>query len=210
MLARESIAVEVLASSCVAEVDFATCEQPDELIQLAWNAGLDKKSVIREGTDAARLLLAGERNHLATLFWPVPHPLEAVGRWSENPSQAGGASEGIRPHASAVVPGCILGALVGHFLVMPRVPEHGVVITLTLVIVATTAVLGVVLKLLIDASQKRRVARLDDDAALAIVLDALRAGMKRNAARIPRACEWIREGLARSAGTQAQSPSNQR
>ena len=185
----------------MANADFATCEQPDELIQLAWNAGVDRKAVIREGTDAARLLLAGQRNELVTLFWPVPRPLEAVGRWSENPRPVGGVAEGVRPYASAVVPGCIVGALVGHFLVMPRVSADSVVITLTLAIVATTAVLGVVLKPLIAAIQKRRVARLDDDAALAIVLDALRAGMKRNAARIPRACEWIREGLARSAGT---------
>ena len=203
MLAHVGSGVEVVRSSRVANVDFAACEQPDELIQLAWNAGLDKKTVLREGTDAARLLLAGQRNELVTLFWPVPRPLEAVGRWSENPRPVAGVSEAVRPYASAVVPGCVLGALVGHFLVMPHVPANSVVITLTLVIVATTAVLGLVLKLLIGASQKRRVARLDDDAALAIVLDALRAGMKRNAARVPRACEWIREGLARSARTTA-------
>jgi len=203
MLAHVSGSVEVVRSSGVADVDFTKVEQPDELIRLAWNTGLDRKAVLREGTDAAGLLLAGERDHFTTLFWPVPRPLEAVGRWSGSPRPVAGLAEGLRPYASAVVPGCVLGALVGHFLVMPRVSADSVAITLTLVIAATTAVLGIVLKLLIGAIQNRRIARLDDEAALAIVLDALRAGMKRNAARIPRACEWIREGLARSAGTKA-------
>jgi hypothetical protein len=188
MLAHVSTAVEVLRSSRVANVDFATCEQPDELIQLAWNAGVDKKTVIREGADAARLLLAGERNELVTLFWPVPRRLEAVSWWSEAPRPVAGIPAGLRPFASAVVPGCIVGALVATLMGSGKTAMVGV-------IVATIVVIGVVLKVLIDASLKRQAARLDDEAALAIVLDALRTGMRRNAALIPRACVWIRRGL---------------
>jgi hypothetical protein len=169
-------------------VDLASCEQPDELVRLAWSSGSDRRSVIREGTAAARLLLAGQRDELATLFWPVPRRLEAVRRWSGDPRV--GVAEGLRPQASAVVPGCIGGALVAYALdARPW--------AIVALIVATTALLGVVLKLLIAASLRRQVARLDEAAALAIVLDALRAGMRRNPARIPRACAWIREGLAR-------------
>jgi hypothetical protein len=91
-------------------------------------------------------------------------------------------------HASAVVPGCIVGALLATVLDSGRLAMVGV-------IVATIAVIGVVLKVLIGASLKRQVARLDEEAALAIVLDALRTGMRRNAALIPRACVWIRRGL---------------
>lgn len=189
MLAHVCVTVEVLRSSGVADVDFTKVEQPDELIQLAWNAGLDRKAVIREGTDAARLLLAGERNELVTLFLPVPRPLEAVALWSGNRRPVAGVPEELRPFASAVVPACIGGALLAHFLAIRGTVQ------MVGMIAATFLLLGVMLKVLIGASRKRQVARLDDDAAFAIVLDALRDGMKRNAARIPRACEWIRQGL---------------
>lgn len=179
-------------------MDLATCEQPDELIQLAWNAGFDRKLVLREGTDAARYLLAGERDELSTLFWPVPRRLEAVSLWSGNSRPAAGVPEELRPFASAVVPACIAGGLLAHFVVLPRAPALGATTTITGVIVATFALLGAVQKVLIRASLRRQVARLDEDSALSIVLDALRRGMRRNAARIPRACVWIREGLARS------------
>jgi hypothetical protein len=169
----------------VAGTDLTTCEQPDELIQLAWNAGLDKKAVIREGSDAARLLLAGERNELVTLFWPVPRPLEAVDRWSEN--RRSGISEEMRPFASAVVPGCLLGSLVARLF--------GGLAGLVLLIVAANIVLGLLFKVLIAAALRRRVARLDDETALAIVLGQLRRGMKANAARVPRAVTWIRRVL---------------
>ena len=180
----------------MADVDFAASEQPDELIQLAWNAGLDKKVVIREGTDAAVLLLAGERNELATLFWPVPRPLEAVNRWSENSRPVTGTSEALRPFASAVVPGCVLGAVV------TKVSGSGLD-ALVWIIVASIVVLGLVLKVLIDAAVRRQAARLDDEAALAIVLDELRIGAIRNAALVPRACVWIRRGLARITGAKS-------
>jgi hypothetical protein len=175
----------------VADVDFATCEQPDELIQLAWNAGLDRMLVIREGTDAAGLLLASEREKLVALFWPVPRRLEAVRRWSENPSRQEDINAGLRPWASAVVPGCIGGALVANAL-------DGGEMVIVGMIVAMNVVLGVVFKVMIGTIQRWRVARLDEDAALAIVLDALRAGMTRTPPRIPRACEWIRDGFARA------------
>ena len=160
-------------------MDFATCEQPDELIRLAWDAGVDRKAVIREGTDAARYLLAGERDELSTLFWPVPRRLEAVSRWSGNSRPIAGAPEESRPFASAVVPACIAGGLLAHFVVLPRAPALGVTMTTVGVIVATFAALGFVQKVLIGASLKRQVARLDEDRALAIVLDALRRGMRR-------------------------------
>lgn len=170
-------------------MDSGKVDQPDELIQLAWSTGLDKKTVIREGTDAARLLLAGERNELVTLFWPVPRRLEAVSVWSGNRRPIAGITEGMRPFASAVVPACVAGGLIAHFASMSGT------IAIVGMIAAIFIALGLVLKVLIGATIKRRVAKLDDDAALAIVLDALRAGMKRTPARIPRACEWLREGL---------------
>ncbi len=196
MLAHVPIDVEVVTSSGVADVDFASCEQPDQLIQLAWNAGLDKKLVIREGTDAAMLLLAGERNELATLFWPVPRPLEAVARWSENPRPVAATSEKLRPFASAVVPGCLLGYLATRFLVAPRMSEDSGLTALVLIIVASIVALGVMLQLLIGAALRRRIARLDDESALTIVLEQLRVGMTANAALVPRAVTWIRRGLA--------------
>ena len=180
-------------------MDLATSERPDELILRGWSAGLDRKAVLREGTDAARYLLAGERDELSRLFWPVPRRLEAVSLWTENWHPVTGVPEELRPFASAVVPACIAGALLAHYVVLPRAPALGETMTITGVIVATYALLGAVQKVLIRASLRRQVARLDEDTALGIVLDALRRGMRRTAARIPRACERIREGLARCA-----------
>jgi hypothetical protein len=119
----------------LADVDFAKCDQPDELIELAWNAGLDKKAIIREGSDAARLLLAGERNEIVTLFWPVPRPLEAVDRWSENTYSQ--VSEGLRPFASAVVPGCALGYFITSFFFAPRMSEGSGLTAMVWIIVAS-------------------------------------------------------------------------
>ena len=181
-------------------MDFAKCEQPDELIQLAWNAGLDRKALIREGIDAAGLLLAGERNELVTLFWPVPRPLEAVDRWSENPRPVTGIPETIRPFASAVVPGCVLGVLLTRLFAAPRMSEDSGLTALVWIIVASIVALGVVFKVLIELTLRRRVARLDDESALNIVLDQLRLGMVVNPALVPRAVTWIRREVAALTG----------
>lgn len=195
MLAHVPRRVEVLTSSEVPDADLTKTEQPDELIQLAWNAGLDKKTVIREGTDAAMLLLAGERNDLATLFWPVPRPLEAVARWSENPRPVAGTLEKLRPWASAVIPGCVIGYLVTRLFIAPRMSEGGGLTALVWTIAASFVAVGVVLQVWLAAALRRQAARLDDEAALAIVLEQLRLGMTVNAALVPRAVTWIRRGL---------------
>lgn len=184
----------------MADVDFAKCEQPDELIQLAWNAGLDRKALVREGSDAARLLLAGERNEVVTLFWPVPRPLEAVDRWSENPRTATGTSETLRPFASAVVPGCVLGSLVTHFFVAASMSEDSGLTAQVWIIVASIAVLGVMFKVLVGVALRRRVARLDEESALNIVLDQLRRGMSVSPALVPRAVTWIHRALVALTG----------
>ena len=178
------------------DVDLTKSERPDELIQLAWNAGVDRKTVISEGTDAAMLLLAGERNQIATLFWPVPRPLEAVARWSENPRPIAGISENLRPFASAVVPGCVVGYLLARVVFASRISEGSSLLALVGIIVASIAVIGFVLQMLIGASLRRQVARLDEESALAIVLEQLRLGMTVNAALVPRAVVWIRRALA--------------
>lgn len=180
----------------MADVDFTKVEQPDELIQLAWHAGFDRKAVIREGSDAAHLLFVNVESDLRTLFWPVPRRLEAVDRWSENARPVTGVSESLRPFASAVIPGCVLGSLITWFLVAPRVSEDHALTAMTWIIVASTAVLGIVLKVWIGATLRRQAARLDEEAALKIVLDELRAGMIACPEVVPRAVTRIRRGLA--------------
>ena len=100
--------------------------------------------------------------------------------------------------ASAVVLVCVGGALIAHAL-------GGGSTMIIAVIAALQVVNGVGVKLMLGAIQRWRVARLDEDAALVVVLDTLRAGMKRTPLRIPRACEWIREGFAR-ASARAEAP----
>lgn len=190
----------MLTSARVTDPDLTNVEQPDELIQRAWNAGFDREAVIREGVNAAGLLLDSERNELITLFWPTPRPLEAVDLWSENPYPAPATTETLRPFASAVVPGCVVGSLLTHFFVAPRMPEANGLTALVCIIVASFAVIGVLFKVLIAATLRRQVARLDEETALRIVLEQLRLGMTVNTALVPRACVWIRRGLARLAG----------
>lgn len=184
------------------DVDFTKCDQPDELLQLAWNAGLDKKALIREGVDAAGLLLAGERNELVTLFWPVPRPLEAVDRWSENPGPSTGIPETLRPFASAVVPGCVLGFVITRLFTTFGSWQDSSLSALVWIIVASIVVLGLVFKVLIAATLRRRVARLDEERALEIVLEQLRLGMIKNPALAPRALTWIRREVVALASAQ--------
>lgn len=178
----------------MADLDFANIKQPDELIQRAWNAGLDRKLVIREGSDAARLLLAGERNEIVTLFWPVPRALEAVDRWSGNPHSA--ISESLRPFASAVVPGCVVGGFVSHFFVAPRLSEDEGLSALIWIIIASVVGLGIVFKVLIGMTLRQRASKLDDDTAFGIVLERLRRGMVVSPAVVPIATKFLRRGLS--------------
>lgn len=169
------------------------CERPDLLIQLAWEAGLDKQAVIREGSDAASLLLAGERTELLTLFWPVPRPLEAVDRWSENSGAR--TTESLRPFASAVVPGTVLGSLATHVWIAPWLSESGGLVALVVSIGASIAIVGVLFEVLIEHGLRRQVARLDEQSALALVLEQLRAGMAANPAMVPRALTRTRKEI---------------
>ncbi|HUS29113.1 MAG TPA: hypothetical protein VMZ53_11400 [Kofleriaceae bacterium] len=184
-------------------VDFTKCDQPDELLQLAWNAGLDRRTIIREGSDAARLLLAGEKNEIITLFWPVPRAIEAVDRWAGDPRDSAGNAETMRHFASAVVPGCVLGAAVAHWFVSPHLSENNSATAMFGIIFATIVVLGVVFKVLIGASIRRQVARLDESKALEIVLARLRRGMVAKPRLIPVVVKDIRRGFAASASDQA-------
>ncbi len=200
MLAHVPRRVEVLTSSEVPDADLTKTEQPDELIQLAWNAGLDKKAVIREGTDAAMLLLSSASAATCSLLlWC--HNTEAVARWSENPRPVAGTLEKLRPWASAVIPSCVIGYLVTRLFIAPRMSEDGGLTALVWTIVASFVAVGIVLQVLLAASLRRQAARLDDEAALAIVLEQLRLGMTVNAALVPRAVTWIRRGLGQSSSS---------
>lgn len=178
----------------MADLDFGNNEKPDELIQHAWDAGLDRKAVIREGSDAARLLLAGERNEIVTLFWPVPRPLEAVDLWSQNPRSA--VPEKLRPFASAVVPGCVVGACITHFFVASHLSEDVGLSALMWIIIGSIVALGVIFQTLIAITLRRRVARLDEQSAFSIVRERLQRGMVVSPAVVPIAVKLLRRGLS--------------
>ena len=180
----------------MADVDFAKVEQPDELIQLAWNAGLDKKAVIREGSFAASML--DSRSDAAELFWPVPHVLEAVDRWVGAARASTSINGPLRPFASSLVPSCVLGYLITHYFVAPRMSEHAGLTAEVLIIIASNIVLGVVFKILIEVTVRRWASRLDEERALVIVLRLLRRGMVKRPKLVPHTVKWIREGLART------------
>ena len=175
----------------VGDVDFAKCEKPDELLQLAWDAGFDKKTLIREGSDAAQLLLRGDTGeYFYRPYWPVPHPLDAVDRWSENTGSSAVLGEWLRAFGSAIFPGCFLGAAVAHF-VSPRSVGWTMSAGEFLIVVTSFVVHVLVFRLLIGVTLRRRVARLDEERALAIVLDQLRRGMVKSPALVPRAVSSI-------------------
>jgi hypothetical protein len=190
----------MVRSSGVAKLDLPACEQPDELLLLAWNAGFDRKLVIRETADAAMFLFADVHSDTRTLFWPVPRPLEAVDRWTGRARPITGTGEMLRPLASAVLPGCALGALITWLFVVPHVSEDYALTAMAWIISATTAVLGAVFKILIERTLRRQAAQLDENSALQIALDQLRAGMIASPRRLPRAVVRIRRGLAVGTG----------
>lgn len=177
-------------------------ELPDALLQRAWDRGLDRRAIIRRGTDAAMLLLA-DRNELPTLFWPAPRPLEPVSHWSQNHREVNAIPERLRPFASAVAPACVLGYAITKIFVAPHASIGESQLALLGTIGAVWLVLGVLFTGLIALTLRRRIARLDEERAFAIVLSELRRGMAGNAKLVPMACKWIREefpGLAGSSG----------
>jgi hypothetical protein len=175
----------------------ARCERPDELIQIAWDAGLDRRQVIRAGADAASTLFADERTQNLTLFWPVPRPLEGVDRWLGvvRPIKAGTYRQ--RPFASAVWPGAVLGYLTDHFVTASRLSGETRWIAMGLISVGWVVVVGAVLKVLIEASLRRQASRLDEDKALARVLEQLRIGMTRHPLRASDAAKRARNQLVK-------------
>ena len=182
----------------MAAVDLNSTDQPDALIELAWKSGLDRRDVIRAGSDAAKLLLATERYDVVTRFWPVPRPLEAVDHWADNAGNE--IAEGLRPFGSALVPGCVFGALVAHFLVAPFMSDYSGDWAMVFIIVASIIVIGFVFKLLIERTLKRRVAALDEQQAFDIVIDQLRRGKAASPRVIPIAVTRLKRRLAPAAG----------
>lgn len=189
----------MLPSSTVTDVEHTSVERLDELIHRTWDAGGDRKMVLRSGISAARLLLS-ETSDLVTLFWPVPRPLEFLDRWLGTTRPAGGAMAAGRPIGSALVPGCALGAVVTHLVVRPHVGDDHELTVMPWIILASIAVLAGVFKLLIEATFRRRLARLDDETALAILLAQVQRGVRMAPRLVPEACEWFRNGLARAKG----------
>jgi hypothetical protein len=171
---------------------FDECDRPDAMLELAWASGLDRRAVIREGADAARLLLAGELESFLELFWPFPRPLEPVDLWSEN--DVSKINVGLRPHASAVIPGCLAGMMISWLVVAPRVSGLAANALILVTCLVCIGILGFALNPLIARSLRRRVAALDDERAFAIVLEQLRAGM----ARSPKLVPYVTKSTAKS------------
>ncbi len=180
------------------------CEKLDELIQIAWDAGLDRKAVIREGSFIAQMFAGGgELDSVVTLFWPVPRPLEVVDRWSE--ASRLGHEEKLRPFASAVVPGTVFGGLVSHYVVAPDLSKLVGQLVLTAIVVASIALLGLVLQRVIGLVLARRAATLDEDTALILVLVRLRGGVLRKPRLVPFMLPRLRKALQRVADPMAES-----
>lgn len=176
------------------------CERPDWLIRVAWEGGLDRRAVIREGADAARLLLASEWQSTVTLFWPVPRPLEAVDRWCDNETTASRIAPSERPWASAVIPGAVLGSLISTFVIARRTSGGAARLTIVVVTLLSIVVLGAIFKVLIDAPLRRRVARLDEESAYRIVLDQLGNGMAARPGLVPHTTKRTAKYLLDSVG----------
>ncbi len=180
-----------------------TCERPDWLVRLAWDAGLERRALIEEGLECAIRLHATDWNGNVALFWPVPRPLEAVEVWCGRRSVLTQMSEGSRPHASAIVPGCVIGAVISTVFVSPRLTGLPGELAICAVCVAAVGALGLLFKVLIDATLRRQVARLDEERAFAIVLEQIRVGMKTSPLRVPRVTEVLARQLAKLVATTA-------
>ena len=170
-------------------------ERPDELIQNAWNAGLDRRRVIRAGADAAAHLFADNQMYNRTLFWPVPHPLEAVDRWlaSERPFQG---ARSYRPFGSMLVPGMALGYLTDRLVLASRLSGDLRWLALLAAGACWVFVLGLVMKPVIEHSVRSQAAQLDEETAFQRVLAHLRAGMARRPDKVSDAAKRARQQLA--------------
>ncbi len=173
----------------------AKCERPDELVQIAWDAGLDRKRVIRAGADAASTLFADERTQNLRLFWPVPRPLEGVDRWLARDRPIEASTTRQRPFASALIPGIVLGYLTDHFVLAIRLSGDTRWTAMSVICIGWMVVVGLLFKVLIESSLRRQAARLDEDKAFALVLEQLRIGITRRPHRATDAAKRARKQL---------------
>jgi hypothetical protein len=161
----------------------AACTRPDWLIQLAFDA-IDHKVAIRIGSGAARMLT--NRSDTLWLFNPNPNPLETVDAWAASEGDLPDylRSNSIRAITLATIPAGGLGYL------CQRIVAHGAwtaasVVTYLALILALEVVLALLFRVALAGIVRRRAARLDDHAALAIVLDELREGAAASPRLVP-------------------------
>jgi hypothetical protein len=151
----------------------SACNRPDWLVQLAWEVA-DHETAVRIGLGAAQLLSTA--SDTLWLFNPNPNRLETIAAW-------GGDDDGEIERSSAFGRAVVLAgfpaAALAYILVTMLVPEEWAskyVLSLVGSIFVLEVVFTVVVRWVLAAIVRRRAARLDDRAALGIVLDEVRKG----------------------------------
>ncbi len=153
----------------------AACERPEWLVQLAWEVA-DHKTAVSIGLGAAKL--SSNASDAAWFFNPNPNRLETVAAWTGDD----GEIERSGALGRAIVLGAFPAVALAYGLVGAVVPDAWTakyVLSLVGAILALEVVLALVVRRSLAAIVRRRAARLDDRAALDIVLDEIRKGEPR-------------------------------
>jgi hypothetical protein len=171
------------------------CDRPDWAIRLAFEAADDKRAIIANGANIARVLKTA--NLFLTLITPWPEPVEALDVWADNTDH----SSRTLPIARAVTIAAYLAIpltwLLVRFVVGPRVGSVSDTLAMGLVFCVMVLVIAVVAKLTIAAVVRRQVARLDESSALELVLSLVTKRMVNNPIGIRRAMRFLHLGLPR-------------
>ena len=171
------------------------CDRPDWALQLAFDAASDKRAVIANGANIARVLKSD--NLFLTLITPRPTPLEAVDVFSDNTDDVSKSLRISRALMIAAYLSIPLVYLIVRFGIGTK--PGGAIDTGAMAIgfAISAVVITVVTKVAIDWVIRRQVARLDDRSAMQRVLELVTKRMENNPRGIRKAMTIVKLGLPR-------------
>lgn len=159
-------------------------DRPDRALELAFEASSDKRAVIANGANAARVLKSA--NLVRTLVTPWPEPLEAIDLWADNTDE----SSRTLPIARALTIAAYLSVLLTALFV-----PHDRTAMMVGIFAGLVVAIFIIAMLGIDAVVRRQVKRLDERSAFDRVMKLVTARMVDNPVGIRRAMRFLHLGL---------------
>ena len=189
-MADDELATFRADPSAAAALDHAA--GPDLAFRIALDATHDRKAVIRIGAWTAAML--GGRIHRWTEVlqyqWPFLPALEVVELWAGNDEKLTDLTHTIRLLGCAAIPAAVASQLVLRAASLPYDYGPGFVVFIGLEIA-----LALLLKLGVPWFYKRKVAKLTEPSAVAIVHDRLVKGAAKYPTKVPICLRVLRHQL---------------